>query len=191
MILIERNDIMKLTKKYETLVRNYLSELYSTYMLRNDISFIKGGLVALLEYKLPKKQFKKVLNILDDNFTSNWLPYFFDKEEFITTFIDFVFLGGNWIEVYRNNDSCESFRDRPTNIVSRKEMNDIANNYFQHYHSIFNEAFNTMDNAFMSDDINGFIKGVNTITYSLGKDVQYNTMEEFDEFMESNKNFIL
>lgn len=127
MILIERNDIMKLTKKYETLVRNYLSELYSTYMLRNDISFIKGGLVALLEYKLPKKQFKKVLNILDDNFTSNWLPYFFDKEEFITTFIDFVFLGGNWIEVYRNNDSCESFRDRPTKIVSRKEMNDIYN----------------------------------------------------------------
>ena len=43
----------------------------------------------------------------------------------------------------------------------------------------------------MSDDINGFIKGVNTITYSLGKDVQYNTMEEFDEFMKSNENFIL
>ena len=73
-------------------------------------------------------------------------------------------------------------------VTYRKEMNDIANNYFQHYHSIFNEAFNTMDNAFMYDDINGFIKGVNTITYSLGKDVQYNTMEEFDELMKSNKN---
>lgn len=73
----------------------------------------------------------------------------------------------------------------------RKEMNDLAKDYFQYYSSIFEEAFSTMENAFLSDDINRFIKGANSITYSFGQDVQYSTMEEFDEFMNSNDNFKL
>lgn len=73
----------------------------------------------------------------------------------------------------------------------RKEMNDLVKDYFQYYSSIFEEAFSTMENAFLSDDINRFIKGANSITYSFGQDIQYSTMEEFDEFMNSNDNFKL
>ena len=73
----------------------------------------------------------------------------------------------------------------------REEMNKLANQYFQHYTSVFTEAFSKMDKAFLSSDINEFINGTNTITRSLGADVQYNTMEEFDDFMQSNDNFIL
>ena len=73
----------------------------------------------------------------------------------------------------------------------REEMNQLANQYFQHYTSVFSEAFSRMDKAFLTGDINEFINGTNSITRSLGADVQYNTMEEFDDFMQSNENFIL
>ena len=71
----------------------------------------------------------------------------------------------------------------------RTEMNLIAHKYLKHYTQIFNSAFDQMDRAFLSNDINQFIKGVNDITIALGGDTNFKTLEQFNEFMESKEEF--
>lgn len=56
---------------------------------------------------------------------------------------------------------------------------------------MFNTAFSQMDNAFLSGDIDQFIRGANKITIALGGTIQFSTMEQFDDFMESNQVFNL
>ena len=46
-----------------------------------------------------------------------------------------------------------------------------------------------MDRAFLSNDINQFIEGVNDITIALGGDTNFKTLEQFNEFMESKEEF--
>ena len=73
----------------------------------------------------------------------------------------------------------------------RMEMKACVNKYFSHYISIFNDAFRQMDKALLSEDIDQFIAGANSITTSLGEDVQFSTMEQFRAFMCSNEEFKL
>lgn len=73
----------------------------------------------------------------------------------------------------------------------RAEMDLVANQYFNHYSQMFNTAFSQMDNAFLSGDIDQFIRGANKITIALGGTMQFSTMEQFDDFMESNQVFNL
>ena len=48
-----------------------------------------------------------------------------------------------------------------------------------------------MDEAFLTDDINKYLRAANSITKSLGGNVQFETREEFDNFMDSDESFIL
>ena len=73
----------------------------------------------------------------------------------------------------------------------RKEMNTCVCRYFNHYSTIFDNAFCQMDHAFLSGDINQFIAGANSITIQLDGDVQFYTMEQFRTFMSSNEEFKL
>ncbi len=69
----------------------------------------------------------------------------------------------------------------------RKEMNSIASQYFHDYQCVFNSAFADMDSALLSDDIDLFISGANKITQQLGGNIQYETMDEFESFMDNNE----
>lgn len=73
----------------------------------------------------------------------------------------------------------------------RAEMNACVEQYLSHYNSIFDEAFLQMDEAFLTDDINKYLRAANSITKSLGGNVQFETREEFDNFMDSDESFIL
>ena len=73
----------------------------------------------------------------------------------------------------------------------RKEMNALADEYFNHYENIFKDAFTQMDKAFLSSDIDLFIDGANKITQSLNGEVQFSTMKEFEELMNSPESFKL
>lgn len=73
----------------------------------------------------------------------------------------------------------------------REEMNALCYQYLNHYREIFNNAFHQMEQAFMTNDINQFIMGANSITLALGKEVQYRNMDEFENFMNSDEDFIL
>ena len=71
------------------------------------------------------------------------------------------------------------------------EMNNNANKYLKHCSQVFDMALKQMDDAFLSGDIDKFIGGANKITVSLGGTTQFSTMEQFDDFMESDQEFNL
>lgn len=69
----------------------------------------------------------------------------------------------------------------------RYEMNRIVSEYLADYNKTFNDAFSEMDAAFLAEDINQFISGANKITKKMGGETQFETMEEFDAFMENEE----
>lgn len=74
----------------------------------------------------------------------------------------------------------------------RKEIEQIAEEYFAEYTMVFQNAFGTIDSSLIAGDADGVISGANMITEKLGGVVQYHNMAEFDEFMnDENSDFIL
>ena len=55
----------------------------------------------------------------------------------------------------------------------------------------FVSAFDTMDIALQTDDVDAYIAGANSITRALGGKPQFENFEEFDRFMESDEPFKL
>ena len=55
----------------------------------------------------------------------------------------------------------------------------------------FVSAFDTMDIALQTDDVDAYIAGANSITRALGGKPQFENFEDFDRFMESDKPFKL
>lgn len=73
----------------------------------------------------------------------------------------------------------------------RKEMNAYVERYFIHYNAIFSEAFLKMDEALSTDNINQYLEACNDITSAFGGEIQYETRDEFEILMESQKPFKL
>lgn len=69
----------------------------------------------------------------------------------------------------------------------REEMGRIASQYLSDYQNVFNSAFSDMDSALLSGDIDLFIFGANKITKKLGGTVQYETINEFESFMDNDE----
>ena len=73
----------------------------------------------------------------------------------------------------------------------RREMNVQVKNYLFESICLFSESFIEMDKAICENDINGFISGNTQIQKLLGREIQYETQEEFDELMLSDITFKL
>lgn len=73
----------------------------------------------------------------------------------------------------------------------RSEMNSQVRKYIFESINIFSAGFQEMDEAILSNDINGFIRGNNRIKTLLGYEIQFETQEEFDDLMLSDSTFKL
>lgn len=73
----------------------------------------------------------------------------------------------------------------------RKEMEVSIKNYLSENEQIFHSAFADMKEAIRIGDVDGFIVGANSITETLGKDVPYSSVGEFDAIMKSDTPFKL
>ena len=68
----------------------------------------------------------------------------------------------------------------------REELEKYLEAYFQDYRNCFNSALNVLQFAWQTGDAEGMIAGANAITRKLGGTVNYDTMEEFERFMEDD-----
>lgn len=74
----------------------------------------------------------------------------------------------------------------------RIEIEKVVEKYFKEHKIVFDNAFNTIHYALQTGDADGVIMGANMITEKLGGEIQYNNMDEFDDFMnDENTDFIL
>lgn len=69
----------------------------------------------------------------------------------------------------------------------RKQLEEYLDLYFYEYRSCFNDALSSMQIAFQSGDANGVIAGANKITNKLGRQVKFETVDQFKSFMDSNE----
>ena len=65
----------------------------------------------------------------------------------------------------------------------RKEMEECISQYLIDGITIFHDAFDSLKSSLEIGDVDGFITGANTITAALGKEVQFNTLDEFESLM--------
>lgn len=67
----------------------------------------------------------------------------------------------------------------------RAEMNSMVSKYMSNKLQAFYDGFSELDNAIMTNDIDGFIEGNVKIQRALGHESQFSSMDEFDAFMSS------
>lgn len=70
----------------------------------------------------------------------------------------------------------------------RAELERLVSEYLIDHMTTFNMAFEQMESALEIGDINLFIEGNNIIINKLGKESQFNSFNEIDEFMNSDNN---
>ena len=68
----------------------------------------------------------------------------------------------------------------------RMQMEMNIQKYLGTHMVIFNNAFRELKSSLDIGDVDGFISNTNTITKTLGKEVQFNTFNEFDKLMQSD-----
>ena len=68
----------------------------------------------------------------------------------------------------------------------RAELEQYLEEYFYDYKSCFDEALSEIHMAFQMGDADRIIAGANQITRKLGREVHYETVEEFKEFLDSD-----
>lgn len=73
----------------------------------------------------------------------------------------------------------------------RAEMNRAAELYFQEKRDLLSSGFSAMDDAIVDGDVNGYLMGNALIQRALGREAQFQTMEEFDDLMLSDQAFQL
>lgn len=73
----------------------------------------------------------------------------------------------------------------------RAELEELITEYLSEKATVFQDAFDGIKSALEIGDIDGFITGTNMITQNLGKEVQFENMEEFNEIMSSSDSFKL
>ena len=67
----------------------------------------------------------------------------------------------------------------------RAEMEEALNKYLTRHYETFDHAVDTMNQALLENDSDGYIRGNVEIQKLLGYDVQFTNQEEFDDLMES------
>lgn len=73
----------------------------------------------------------------------------------------------------------------------RRDMSRDVENYLATHDELFNRAFDAMDQALISNDIDGYLAGNAEIQESLGYLPRFRTQQEFDDLMASDDNFVL
>ena len=68
----------------------------------------------------------------------------------------------------------------------RAEMETAVNRYLNRHYETFEHAFDTMNQALLENDSDGYIRGNVEIQKLLGYDVQFKNQEEFDDLMDSD-----
>ena len=68
----------------------------------------------------------------------------------------------------------------------RAEMEEAVNRYLNRHYETFERAFDTMNQALLENDSDGYIRGNVEIQKLLGYDVQFTNQEEFDDLMDSD-----
>lgn len=76
-------------------------------------------------------------------------------------------------------------------IKFREKLQIYLDNYFSNYRDCFNEAVCEINYSMILGDAEGLVSGSNKITKKLGAKVQYETSEEFEDFMNSDELFKL
>ena len=76
-------------------------------------------------------------------------------------------------------------------IEFREKLERYLENYFSDYKDCFNEALCEIKYSLQLGDTEGVVFGANKITKKLGGSVQYETFEEFEDFMNSDESFVL
>lgn len=71
----------------------------------------------------------------------------------------------------------------------RLELEKNIMQYLGKHMVLFNNAFDELKSSLNIGDVDGFIAGANKITTALGKEVQFETFEQFDDLMNSDKSF--
>ena len=73
----------------------------------------------------------------------------------------------------------------------RRDMSRDVENYLATRDELCNRAFDAMDQALISNDIDGYLTGNAEIQESLGYLPRFRTQQEFDDLMASDDNFVL
>jgi hypothetical protein len=73
----------------------------------------------------------------------------------------------------------------------RMQMQMLAAQYMSGFMQTFNQSFDLMKESILTDNIDMFIYANNLIVEKCGGQIQYRTMKEFDDFMNSNQSFKL
>ena len=73
----------------------------------------------------------------------------------------------------------------------RAEFEARSNELLQNRAESVLRGFDAIDKAIIKCDFDQFSSGLNEITKSFGKELQFTTFEEFDKFMESDEDFVL
>ena len=68
----------------------------------------------------------------------------------------------------------------------RAEMENAVNRYLNRHYETFEHAFDTMNQALLENDSDGYIRGNVEIQKLLGHDVQFTNQDEFDDLMDSD-----
>ena len=71
----------------------------------------------------------------------------------------------------------------------RLELEKNIMQYLGKHMILFNNAFDELKSSLNIGDVDGFIAGANKITTALGKEVQFETFEQFDDLINSDKSF--
>lgn len=73
----------------------------------------------------------------------------------------------------------------------RREMEDVVSKYMVQHLQSFETGFQTMDQAILANDIDGYLIRNAELQKVLGREVQFETKSEFDDLMSSDAPFIL
>jgi hypothetical protein len=73
----------------------------------------------------------------------------------------------------------------------RRELEKYFSKYLCEHIQTFHDAFDDMKKAIAVSDVDGFIRGANEITHSVGGRTQFDTVAQFDELMLSSEPFKL
>ena len=72
-----------------------------------------------------------------------------------------------------------------------EQLRQYRDRYFAECHEFFDTTISTMQFAYETGDADGVIHAANKITEKLGGKVQYETVDEFEDFLDSDEPFVL
>lgn len=72
-----------------------------------------------------------------------------------------------------------------------EQLRQYREQYFAECHEFFDTTLSTMHFAYETGDADGVIHAANKITEKLGGKVQYETVDEFEVFLDSDEPFVL